>query len=122
MQNNLFDRHFQKYLQQKIYLQYFRFLAFIIYPITFFVTLNVPIKFVSITWLKSSFFILIRSISFVMPALFTRTSIEPNSSITFFVKFSQSSKFDTSPFTNKHFTLFSSICFFNKFKSSDSFL
>ena len=57
--------------------------------ITLRVILNVPTKFVSITESKSSFFILIINPSLVIPALFTKTSIFPHSSIAVLAIFSQ---------------------------------
>ena len=61
-----------------------------------FVRLNTEFILTFITALKSSSLILIRRLSFVIPALLTSTSIEPKSFITFSAKEDESSKSDAS--------------------------
>ena len=60
------------------------------------VRLKTEDKFVFTTLSKSSLSILIRRLSFLIPALFTRTSIFPKSDITSSTNFEESSKLEAS--------------------------
>ena len=97
------------------------FRAFIIAFETIWLITKTAVKFTSITFCQSSIFILNESVSFVIPALFTRMSKFPASAKADVITFASSSWFATSAQISWNFVLFSAAILSNSSRAALGF-